>query len=520
MSVNDITFSTALSKCEGIERNIGLCSGSGSETRLFSRIGVLLTNNLQLVYELSKKVVRKDHLICGSLKEIMYFVEPCTDTVIDTGVLLIIPSILVSTWKSLLNDSKENANVRIASSSKELDNALLVESDLLIVSENLLPNGWDPLANRRYNKIIVYNSPNTRVIDLLKSEFYWFVHPSTSQARILQNVPKEWHPVITVQFLQSLSNEQFVVQDIFSETPIENLTLEGLVDEVVMHHLNSNDITRALQCISHKNVRSHRDVVRHVLRNFKGSIGQLDAKIYTVEKMDYACLEEKSKRIQTLHAKRARLQTHHDELANRLKNNDENCFICFQSACNICMTKCCSKRCCFECIHTWFTHSRRCPMCNMSSTDVFVLKDQSFEDVEQETSSRYDVAPNKFENLFMLLKRLRDEDPNYVLICTSNTDQLRQISDVVDKCASRKLILKRNFRTEQLRSGFCVIIQNTEKFPFPVLMTQEFSNIIFFDDRTFDLRDVFLREHATERTRIWRLRYITQSEISARSRNV
>ena len=519
MSVNDITFGTALKECELIEKNIGLCSNS-SETRLFSRIGVLLTNDLQLIYELSKIVVRKDHLISTGLKEVLYFVEPCTDTNIEAGALLIIPSILVSGWKSLLNNSKSGRNVHFATSSKELDDALLVECDLLILSENLLPSGWGMLSNRRYNKIIVCNSSSTRVVDKLKSDFYWFAHSSMSQAVVLSNVPKEWHRVMTVEFLPPLSKELLVVQELLSETPIENLTLEGLVDDVVMNHLNSNDITRALQCISHKNLRSHRDVARHVLRNFKGSIGQLDAKIYTVEKMEYACLEEKTTRMQALRTKRAHLQTHHDKLVSRLENNDENCFICFQSACNICMTKCCSKRCCFQCIHKWFAHSRRCPMCNTSPTDVFVLKDQSFEEAENKVLSPYDEGPNKFENLLTLLNRLRVEDPNYVLICTSNTDQSRQISDVVDKCTNRKLILKRNFRIEQLRSGFCVIIQNTDKFPFPVVTTQEFSNVIFFDDRTFDLCNVFVREHTMKRARIWRLRYITRSGISVRSQNV
>jgi hypothetical protein len=487
---------------------------------LFSHIGVLLTNELRFVYELSTHPVRKDHMTCTRLNHLLYFLEPCAEEVpADGGVLLIVPSVLASAWSSFLNTSNDERRVRAAWSSKELDKALLVQSELLILSDNLLPAARTTLANKRYNKVIVCNSPNTRVLDILKSDFYWFVHPSPSQAPILTHVPSHWHDAITVEFLPPLSD--IPVEEIFSETPIENITLEGLVDEVVMSHLNSNDITRALQCISHKNLRSHRDVVRHVLRNFTGSIGQLDAKIYTVEKMEYVCSEEKTRRMQALQTMRVRLQTRQDELARRLESNEENCFICFQSAINICMTKCCSKRCCFECIHKWFSHSRRCPMCNTPSTDVFVLKEPHFEQIEQTASSRStDIAPNKFENLLMLLRRLREQEAKHVLICTSNTDQLRQISDVVDKCTIRKLIVKRNFRIEKLRPGFCVIVQNIEKFPYPVLLSQAVSNIIFFDDRTYDLREVFVREHALESTRLWRMRYITRSGIFVPSRNV
>ena len=518
MPVNEIR-GTALNKCAQIESNLGLRSAS-SNARLFSHIGVLITNDLRLVYEVSTQPVRKDHMTCTRLKHLLYFVEPCPEEVPTEGeVLLIVPSVLASAWSSFLNNSKKETKVRTAWSCKELEKALLVQSELLILSDNLLPTARTTLANRRYNKVVVCNSSNTRVVDFLNSDFYWFVHPSPSQAHILTHVPAHWHHAITVEFLPPLSD--IPVEEIFSETPIENITLEGLVDEVVMSHLNSNDITRALQCISHKNLRSHRDVVRHVLRNFTGSIGQLDAKIYTVEKMEYACSEEKTKRMQKLQTMRVRLQKRQDELARRLESNDENCFICFQSVMNICVTKCCSKRCCFECIHKWFSHSRRCPMCNTHSTDVFVLKEPRFEQTEQTVSSRTtEIAPNKFENLFVLLRRLREEDANHVLICTSNTDQLRQISDVVDKCTIRKLIVQRNFRIEKLRPGFCVIIQNIEKFPYPVLLSQALSSIIFFDDRTYELREVFVREHALESTRLWRLRYITRSGISVPTRNV
>jgi hypothetical protein len=518
MPANEIR-STALNKCARIEGNLGLRSGS-SEARLFSHIGVLLTNDLRFVYELSTQPVRKDHMTCTRLKHLMYFVEPCAEEVRrEGGVLLIVPSVLASAWRSFLNSSENDGGVRAAWTSKELDKALLAQSEVLILSDNLLPAARTTLANRRYNKVILCNASNTRVVEIFKSDFYWFVHPSPSQAPILAHVPSHWHHAITVELLPPSSD--IPVEEIFSETPIENITLEGLVDEVVMSHLNSNDITRALQCISHKNLRSHRDVARHVLRNFTGSIGQLDAKIYTVEKMEYVCSEEKTKRMQALQSMRVRLQTRQDELARRLESTDENCFICFQSAINTCMTKCCSKRCCFECIHKWFSHSRRCPMCNTPSTDVFVLKEPQFEQREATVSNRStDIAPNKFENLFMLLRRLREEDAKHVLICTSNTDQLRQISDVVDKCTIRKLIVKRNFRMEKLRPGFCVIIQNIEKFPYPVLLSQPLSNIIFFDDRTYDLREVFVREHALESTRLWRLRYVTQSGISVQTRNV
>lgn len=518
MQINDIALNTALDRCRYIEEDTTSITNS-SDVRLFSRVGVLLTTDIRMIYELSNTSVRKDLLVCSRLKHLLYFVKPSSDRAETKGVLLIVPPVLASAWSALLSNSKDNKRkIMCVWSQKQLDDADLEESDLLIVSDGVVASNRGTFSRRKYNKVIQCNSANTRVLDTVESDFYWFAYPCVAQARILSQIPTNCQEALTVQFLKPLSAEEIRVEEMYSPTPIENITLEGLVDEVIMRHLNSDDITRALKCISHKDLRTHRDVVRHVLRNFTGTIAQLDAKIYTVEKMEYLCTEEKKRRVHELESKRARVQRRHDELSNRLQNTDENCFICFQKASNTCLTKCCSKRCCFECIHKWFSHNRRCPMCNTTSAEVFVLKEDRFQPSE-ERRPMCNFFGSKYDNLFTLLQRFRDDDSKHVLVCTSNTDQLRQIVEVVDKCTDQKLIIKRNFRYERLPSGFGVIIQNTDKFPYPVLLPEKLSHTVFFDDRTFDLFEVFAREHATCKTRFWRLRYVTQSVIASQSRS-
>jgi len=519
MHVDATNIDRALSECLKMESKISLTTNQ-SRMRMYSQMGVLITTNVHLILKLAAYPVSKEHLLCNRLRNLVYFVQPNVQSSENSHppTLIIIPNVLLSLWTEETRDQSTNAgSIRYAFKSEDLDDALIADTTILIVPDNLLQQNKHILCRHEFNKLILCNSSNLKPIDIVKAQFYWFVHPSESQAHALNQIPTNWRDVLIIECLQPLRINN-PVEEIYSEVPIENITLNGLVDEMMLSHLNSNDITRALQCISHKNVRTHRDVVHHVLRNFNETISHIDAKIYTVRLMEYACLEEKNKRLFALQTKREDIHKKREELSNRL-NKEENCFICFQNVSNPCVMKCCSKRSCFECIHTWFKHSRRCPMCNEAKAEVFILNNKTF--VPNEPCDTFHRLMTKFENLFILLNKLKARNAACVLICTSNADQQHQIKSVVEKCTSNKIILKRNYKPQRIQDGFFVVIQNTSKYPFPVLKFKKISDIVFFDDRTFELSDVFVGEHGgdTETLRIWRMRYITQSAYDARNQN-
>lgn len=520
MHVDATQIDCALSKCLNMESKISLTTNQ-SRMRMYSQIGFLITTNVHLILKLAAFSVSKQHLLCSRLNNLVYFVEPNAESANSQQqktTLIVIPYVLLSLWTE---ETKRNAthvdSIRYVSKSEDLDDDLIANTPILIVSENVLHQNKHLLCRHEFNKLILCNSSNVKSIDMIKAQFYWFVHPSESQAHALHQIPTNWRDVLTIQCLQPVQID-YAVEEIYSEVPIENITLKGLVDEMMLSHLNSNDITRALQCISHKNVRTHSDVVHHVLRNFNETISHIDAKLYTVQLMEYACLEEKNKRLFALQTKRQEIHEKREELSNRL-NKEESCFICFQNVSNPCIMKCCSKRSCFECIHTWFKQSRRCPMCNEPKAEVFILNNKAF--VPNEPCDVFHRFMTKFENLFILLNKLKERNAACVLICTSNIDQQAQIKTVVEKCTSNKVILKRNYKAQKIQDGFFVVIQNTSKYPFPVLKFIKITDIVFFDDRTFELSDVFAREHGghTDPLRIWRMRYITQSAYDAQSQN-
>jgi hypothetical protein len=516
MHVDATNIDCALSECLKMESKSSLTT-TQSRMRMYSQIGFLITTNVHLILKLAAYPLSKEHLLCSRLNHLVYFVEPPANSQQNT-TLIVIPNVLLSLWtEETRHDPTHADTTRYVLKSEDLDDALIANATILVVPDNLLHQNKHVLCRHEFNKLILCNSSNWKSIDTIKAQFYWFVHPSESQAHALNQIPTNWRDVLTIQCLPPLPID-YPVKEIYSEVPIENITLKGLVDEMMLDHLNSNDITRALQCISHKNVRTHSDVVHHVLRDFNETISHIDAKIYTVQLMEYACVEEKHKRLFALQKKRQDIHQKREELSNRL-NKEENCFICFQNVSNPCIMKCCSKRSCFECIHTWFKQSRRCPMCNETKAEVFILHNKTF--VPNEACDAFHPFMTKFENLFILLNQLKEHSAACVLICTSNVDQQHQIKSVVEKCTLDKLILKRNYKPESIRNGFFVVIQNISKYPFPVLKFKKITDVVFFDDRTFELSDVFAREHGqdTENLRIWRMRYITQSAYDALSRN-
>lgn len=488
-----------------------------SRVRMRSRVGVLITTDISLLLRLAASSLCKEQFVCSRMRNLVYFVQPSREGgAEELPNLIVVPTVLLSVWSEHLSRVPE-ARVRCVRSSKEMDELPLEAGESLLLADTILKNCRSQMVQRQFGKAIICNSTNLKTADPIRAHFYWFVHPSIAQAHPLKQLPANWQEVVTIRFLPPLPERHHIMEDIFSEVPIENITLKGLVDEVVMSHLDSNDITRALQCISHKNVRTHRDVVHHVLRDFNERIAHIEAKIYSISCMEYVCPEERGGRILALQKKRDEVQRRREELSNRL-NKEESCFICYQPVSNPCIMKCCSKRSCFECIHTWFRHSARCPMCNEQTAEVFVLNDHHF--LPKQSYEVFHRLLTKFENLYVLLNRLREERAKCVLVCTSNADQLRQIKQVIDKCEARNLVLRRNFATRMIKSGFFVVLQNMTNFPYPIPLGEPVTELVFFDDRTFEHIELLVREHAApDPPRVWRMRYITQSAYDSPSRS-
>ena len=297
-----------------------------SRLRMRSRVGVLITTDISLLLRLAASSVCKEEFVCSRMRSLVYFVQPSQEGgAEDPPNLIVVPTVLLSAWVDHLSRVGD-ARVRCVRFSKELEELPLESRETLVLADTVLKNCGPRIFQRQFGKAIICNSTNLNTADWIRARFYWYVHPSIAQAHPLKQLPANWQEVVTIRFLRPLPERRHI-EDIFSEVPIENVTLKGLVDEVVMSHLDSNDITRALQCISHKNVRAHRDVVHHVLRDFNETIAQIEAKIYSIRGMEYACPEEREERILALQEKRDEVQRRREELSNRL-NKEESCFIC------------------------------------------------------------------------------------------------------------------------------------------------------------------------------------------------
>jgi superfamily II DNA/RNA helicase len=84
--------------------------------------------------------------------------------------------------------------------------------------------------------------------------------------------------------------------------------------------------------------------------------------------------------------------------------SQDACAICYESK-NPCLTPCCSKVFCAECILEWMRRSSACPLCRTSFTPSSLIQ---ISDRAEQTDKKIQTLPKKLDALIQIL----EENPN------------------------------------------------------------------------------------------------------------
>lgn len=158
-------------------------------------------------------------------------------------------------------------------------------------------------------------------------------------------------------------------------TPKTINILNGLVDRMIIDHLNAGDVPAALQCIDPANKDTEENIVIALVDKYTRKLRVLDAK------HAHALRAFEDGAIQDARAECNRLTHMRDDLSARIASIRERigatntCCICYEGIENKSVAPCCSNSYCLRCVSRWLVHKSDCPMCKsaLRISDLLVV---------------------------------------------------------------------------------------------------------------------------------------------------
>lgn len=475
-----------------------------NDISLYTKIGIIYTNDFQFIIDLckNKEKIHNLKVVDSHLKKLLYISKEFEENYINTN-LLIVENINIKYFKNICIN--ENLNYFIINNISLISDINFNMNDIIIIPLTILNKIKNNFMFRNYKfKRVIYHNINISNIDLINSQFYWLTSSNLNffinnplfklSSYILDN--------ITINNLDKL--KKYEIEEIKCKTPIEVLTLDGLVEKVVINHLNAYDVKKALCYINSDNKKPENQIINSVLKSLHDKLNNIDIQKSSILAMKYVSEIDKETRINKLDNLKKITEDKKDDLLKRITKN-EVCFICYEEIINKCILKCCKNNICFECINKWLNNNDKCPLCKVTPCNYYIVDNDS---VKFDKRVIINSQNSKFENLEILVSKLLNENKK-ILIISCYSHPLRKISNIFCKLNLKFKLLQGNYKSlmkiidNYNNNIYDILLYNSKKYNFGINL-EKMTDLISFDNFDEEIINDFCRQSKSI-SNIWKL---------------
>ena len=441
--------------------------------------------------------------------------------------IIVTPNCYLTKWWTLIDNlesysKSENKMLIIDTKTKlqQINLSNLSNTQCLIIPSSIYDSFYDTHQDMyTFKRVIYYKLERLPKLKFLKSNFKWFISCYINSNSVNKFFKGDVNLLIKTIF-KDLDNDvlkkiiletdpKYILNDVdkitinIHEIKCNTLasiyTLNGLVDNVVMNCLNSEDSKKALSMLGENNILTEQNIIKYMSSNIHSKIKTIETQIDIINKLKDNSFD-KSHRIKCLNDKLEEQQNKLQMLQERIRSQ-QICFICYEKMEIKTVLKCCSNAYCFECMSKWL-HSNtentiKCPMCKtMIDINSHLITN---ENNIMECRNLYEISSEntKLENLQIFLKFF-DISKKLVIVC--NYDNIIQtIFNIIQDINIIPVILKgtnisiNNIIDKFLSTHNSIILSkvNPNNYLFKI---KYITDIIFFHSIDDDIQTNILNE--------------------------
>lgn len=413
--MNDI-----INKCKDLEEKPYIDTKSFKKTKIYTNIGYLVTNNYEILINICSNNFSKIFYTDTQYKDIIISYEK----IIDNINLIITQPYLIHVWEKYSNDS-----VYIVNHCSKITDKVFKQYNIIVISHTTLKKNFNIIYEHSYKRVIFHNYTNKLISNCcIDYEFKWYVFSDTSL--IIDNYFKN-KEILNHILIKDINNKVIKTVNIECKRPITKLTLEGLVDEVMLDNIEQYNIKQVIKHLTDSSIKTEKDIIKNVMRKFREQINNLETHKYCVKKMYFANTDDQQNKLDSLEKKKVSILEKEQELKKRITENNL-CFICYSDINITSVLKCCSNKVCFECINKWIKHNSNqivlCPLCKKDNFEFYVQEPI----IEYNTKTKLSSENSIFENFECLIKQLNNKK-HKIGILGNNKMFLARIENILEK---------------------------------------------------------------------------------------
>ena len=396
-------------KCRVLEENLTIKSGNSS---VYSNIGFLICTELSLLKELCKYNFNRDKIYTTEVEGVMISEK----TTSNNKNIIITNTYFINIWK------KENV---VVLKTKQI-NLELEKHDLIVLSLETAIQNINLLKTIRYKRVIFYNIINNKLerkLSCLQYDFKWYVVSTNKLIKFDYDFIND----ITVNTM--LDDRVVEKHQIKSKKPLVSLTLEGLVDEVIINNIDTYNINHIIKHLTDSSIKTEKNVIKCVMRKFQEQIKTIDTHEYCINNMYFANENDKLDKLDKLIKQRNEIHNKEKELIKRITKN-ELCFVCYNEIEVKSILRCCSNKICFQCLQKWMAENNSCPLCKKAPLDFFLVENPVIEQSNEDTK-RISISKSIFENFKILIRNILLLNDRKILLLGKGHQFLKRFADTL-----------------------------------------------------------------------------------------
>lgn len=397
-------------KCRVLEENLTIKTGN---SYVYSNIGFLICTELKLLKELCKYSFNRDKIYTTEVEGVMISKK----TTSNNKNIIITNSYSINLWQ------RENV---VVLKTKQINLDQIEKNDLIVLSLETAIQNITLLRTIQFKRVIFDNITNIKFenkLSCLQYDFKWYV-VSTNKLIKYDYVFMNDITVNTVYDDRVIEKHQ-----IRSKKPLVSLTLEGLVDEVIINNIDTYNINHIIKHLTDSSIKTEKNVIKCVMRKFQEQIKTIDTHEYCINNMYFANENDKLEKLDRLIKKRNEIHNKEKELIKRITKN-ELCFVCYNEIEVKSILRCCSNKICFQCLQKWMAENNSCPLCKKVPLDYFLVEnpiiEQSNEDTHKITTSK-----SIFENFKILTRNILLSNDRKILLLGKGHQFLKRFADTL-----------------------------------------------------------------------------------------
>ncbi len=280
-------------------------------------------------------------------------------------------------------------------------------------------------------------------------------------------------------------------ETILCKEPVYLNLLVGIVSNQILHFLHAGDVKGAMECLNKNNINTEQNIINKILDDYKVKLHNINCNINCANIITYDNEQDKLERLQKLDSEKEFINNKLKLLEERLKDNSNNCIICFEDIENKTITKCCNHSFCLNCITSWIKTNSVCPLCKIKinfdslyyidNNNTIIKNDNQITNEIIETKTYNYADYSKYDNLIHILKN--SDNKAKFLICSDydNTfieieEKLKQIKIQYDKIKGNHIINTIN----KYKNGDLKVLLVNSKYYGSGLNLENTTDIIFF----------------------------------------